>query len=87
MGYKDTAEYAFDLMEHFYNIHENQILSLGKENIIVYVPEEIIKLLECKTKEGKITYPDHYRKMEMKSYKESKILFALKEVKNGCTTK
>lgn len=44
MGYKDTAEYAFDLMEHFYNIHENQILSLGKENIIVYVPEEIIKL-------------------------------------------
>lgn len=80
MGYKDTAEYAFDLMEHFYNIHENQILSLGKENIVVYVPEEIMNLLECKNSKGEISHPDKYRKMEMKSYKGSNILFALKEI-------
>lgn len=80
MDYKDTPEYAFDLLEHFYNIHENQILSLGKENIVVYVPEEIMNLLECENSKGEISHPVRYRKMEMKSYKGSNILFALKEI-------
>lgn len=85
MSYKETAEYAFDLMEHFYKLHENQILCLGAANLKVMVPTEIYNLLEVKNKETEKmnvkAFPARYRKMDMYSYPGSTILFALKEIK------
>ena len=79
--YKETAEYANDLMEHFYNIHSNQILILGKEHFYMLVPREILHLLEYKTKDGQIKVPECFKKIPMKEYSGSEILFVLREVK------
>lgn len=82
MEYKETAECAFDLMEHFYRIHKEQIDILGADKFDVYVPSEILNLLECRDRiTKKITYPIRYRKMTIISYEGSEILFALKEIK------
>ena len=80
-SYKQTAEYAFDVLEHFYNIHENQILSLGKKNIFIMLPAEIYNLLEAKDKKGNCTFPAKFRDIQLESYTGSRILFCLKEVK------
>ena len=80
-SYKQSAEYAFDVLEHFYNIHHNQILSLGKENIFILIPTEIYNLLEAKD-ENKIShFPIAFRDIKIEEYSGSRILFCLKEVK------
>ena len=77
--YKETAEYAFDLLEHFYNINILYVEQNGADNIEVLVPQEIYRLLECKDKKtGEITYPVRYRKMNIIPYEGSTIDFVLK---------
>ena len=46
MEYKKTAEYAFDILEHFYKLHKDDIEQIGKDKITVMLPLEIYKLLE-----------------------------------------
>lgn len=80
-SYKQTAEYAFDVLEHFYNIHHNQILSLGKENIFILLPTEIYNLLEAKDEYHISHFPITFRDIKLEEYSGSRILFCLKEVK------
>lgn len=78
--YKETVEYAFDLLEHFYNINILFVEENGVENIEVLVPEEIHHLLACKdSKTGQITYPTRYRKMDIVPYEGTSIDFVLKK--------
>ena len=80
--YKETAEYAFDLMEHFYKLNILFVEENGKENIEILVPQEIYNLLECRDrKTGEITHPTHYRKMPMIPYEGSTLDFVLKKHK------
>ena len=80
MEYKKTAEYVFDLMMYFYNIHKENILILGKEKFTVYVPKELYELLACRqVYTGTIVYPSKFKGIEIKDYAGSTILFALKE--------
>lgn len=74
MEYKKTAEYAFDIMEHFYAKKKDKIEEIGKDKIRVLVPLEIYKLLE--RTDG--TYPTTYHKMDMESTTGNLIIFALK---------
>lgn len=80
-NYKQTAEYAFDLLDHFYRIHENQILSLGKENLFILIPTEIYNLLEVKDKNNISSFPIAFRNIKVEEYSGSRILFCLKEVR------
>lgn len=80
-SYKQTAEYAFDILDHFYRIHENQILSLGKENLFILIPTEIYNLLEVKDNEDVSSFPIAFRNIKVEEYPGSRILFCLKEVK------
>lgn len=74
MEYKRTAEYAFDILEHFYQLHKDDIEQIGKEKITVMLPLEIYKLLETTSGD----YPTTYRGMELKSSSGSLVIFALK---------
>lgn len=80
-NYKQTAEYAFDVLDHFYRIHENQILSLGKENLFLLIPSEIYRLLEVKDNKDISSFPIAFRDIKIEEYSGLRILFCLKEVK------
>lgn len=80
-NYKQTTEYAFDVLDHFYRIHENQILSLGKENLFLLIPSEIYRLLEVKDNKDISSFPIAFRDIKIEEYSGSRILFCLKEVK------
>ena len=79
MEYKQTAEYAYDLLMHFYHIHENQIRLVGTDNIKILCPTEILSLLECKNVYNELFLPDKFMKMDLRAYSGSTILFVLKE--------
>lgn len=79
MEYKQTAEYAYDLLEHFYKKHLDQIRIIGVNNITILCPSEILSLLEVRYTD-KVILPDKFRKMDIRSYSGSTILFVLKEI-------
>lgn len=81
MNYTESAEYAFDLLEHFYQLHHNMILCVGKENLIIYIPEKIYALLVCIDEKGKKSFPTTFREIKIQVYTGSTIIFALKEDK------
>ena len=82
--YKQTAEYAFDLMEHFYKLNILFVEENGEENIEVLVPQEIYELLACRDKKtGGITYPTRYRKMDIIPYEGTTLDFVLKSKKKS----
>lgn len=82
MSYKETAEYAYDLLEHFYSINKSRIEELGSKNFKILVPKEILNLLITRT--GNL--PNKFRNMDIESYSGSTIEFILKEnSKDGCT--
>lgn len=82
--YKQTAEYAFDLIEHFYKLNILFVEENGEENIEVLVPQEIYELLACRDKKtGGITYPTHYRKMDIIPYEGTTLDFVLKSKKKS----
>ena len=80
--YTQTCEYCYDLMEHFYQIHKEQIELVGAENVMIFVPAELYELLACKKHSSdEIVYPKRFRKIDFYSYHGSAIIFALKETK------
>lgn len=80
--YKQTCEYCYDLMEHFYQIHKDQITLIGKDNVMIFVPAELYELLACEDyKTKQIYYPKRFREIDFYSYHGSAIIFALKEPK------
>ena len=81
MKYTETIEYAYDLLDHFYRIHKNQILCLGESQLTIMCPGEIYYLLKGVTKEGEAVFPQKFKGIELKSYSGSYIIFALKEIK------
>lgn len=74
MEYNKTAEYAFDILDHFYNLKKDEIEAVGKDKIRVLLPLEIYKLLE--RTDG--TYPKTFRKMDLSPTTCSLVIFALK---------
>lgn len=48
--YKESFEYAFDILDHFYHIHKNMILVIGEANLIIYFPAELYALLKMVNK-------------------------------------
>lgn len=74
MEYKKTAEYAFDILEHFYHLHKDDIEQIGKDKITIMLPLEIYKLLGTTSGD----YPTTFRGMELKSSSGSLVIFALK---------
>lgn len=78
-GYHNSIEYAFDLLEHFYQLHHNMILIVGADNLIIYIPNEIFSLLKHIDSEGKTVYPKNFRGIKLMAYTGSIIIFALKE--------
>ena len=81
MAYKDTSEYAFDLLEFYYQSHQNQILSLGKESIKILIPFAIFALLKSTDVKENTTFPEMFRDITLQVYDGKSIIFALKEVK------
>lgn len=81
MAYKDTAEYAFDLLDHYYKLHSNQILCLGKDNLQIMIPETIYALLKAKDLKETTMFPTQFKGIDIQVYNGSFILFALKEVR------
>ena len=79
--YHNSIEYAFDLLEHFYKLHENMILCVGKENIKIYIPTEIFSLLKHIDTNGKTVFPETFHGIKLAVYTGSTIIFALKEDK------
>lgn len=80
-NYKKTSEYAYDLLNHFYKLHFDQIKALGEENILILCPNEIFLLLaalEPFTQE--VIYPTKFMKIDIKAYSGTSILFVLKEI-------
>ena len=72
--YKQTAEYAFDLLEHFYNIHILFIEEMGKNKIEMLVPKEIYELLGKWNKDkSKVLYPEQFRGIDLVPYEGSTI--------------
>ena len=67
MRYKQTAEYAIDLLEHFFALDKEHINKAGRENIKVLVQAEIYALLAYKKKDGSLGYLTKYRGMDMES--------------------
>ena len=78
-SYHNSIEYAFDLLEHFYQLHHNMILCVGADNLIIYIPNEIFSLLKHIDSEGKTVYPKNFRSIKLMPYTGSIIIFALKE--------
>lgn len=77
--YKETAEYAYDLLEHFYNIHILYIEEQGKNKIEMLVPTEIYKLLGKWNKEKtEVVYPNRFRGIDLVQYEGSTIDFVIK---------
>ena len=81
MAYSETSEYAYGLLEHFYHLHENQILILGKENLRIMMPDRIFALLQAKDNDGNIDFPVKFKDIDLQVYTGSSIIFALKEVR------
>ena len=77
--YKETAEYAYDMLQHFYNINVLFVEEMGKDKIEMLVPEEIYKLL-AKRKKGsdEIIYPSKFRDIDIVPYDGSTIDFVNK---------
>lgn len=74
MEYKKTAEYAFDLLEHFYNLNKSKIELIGKDKFKIMIPLEIYRLLQ--RTDG--TYPKRFRGMDLEPSTSSLVSFVLK---------
>lgn len=83
--YKESFEYAFDILDHFYHIHQNMILTIGKENLIIYFPAELFALLKMVDKKDKtkISFLQKFRDIDIEMYSGSKVIFGLKEIKKN----
>lgn len=84
--YKESFEYAFDILDHFYHIHKNMILVIGEANLIIYFPAELFALLKMVDKKDseKISFLQNFRGIDIEMYSGSKVIFGLKEInKNG----
>lgn len=78
--YKQTTEYAYDLLEHFYNINILYLETNGIDKVEMLVPQEIYDLLKArdmKTKE--IIYPEKFKSVTLTPYEGSTIDFVLKK--------
>lgn len=80
-NYKESFEYAFDLLEHYYNQFENLILSTGKDNLKIVIPYGIFALLKSYTDDNKVTFPTEFRGIQLQVYDGKSIMFAFKEVR------
>lgn len=83
--YKESFEYAFDILDHFYRIHKNMILIIGEGNLIIYFPAEIYALLKMVDKKDKtkISFLQNFKGIDIEMYPGSKVIFGLKEIKNN----
>ena len=78
--YKQTVEYAYDLLEHFYNINILYLETNGIDKVEMLVPNEIYELLKAKDKKTKeIIYPHSFKGVTLTPYEGSSIDFVLKK--------
>lgn len=78
MHYKETAEFVFDMLEHEYKIHFDDIVTVGHDKFEVWIPLKYKENLRTITND----YPTAYRTMEIKYMYISRIHFVLKEKYN-----
>lgn len=84
MYYKDTAEYAFDMLEFEYNKVKNFINMIGHQNVYVAVPQKYQVNLQVIQKvyvdnTTRISVPTSYRGIKIKyTMNVDKPLFILK---------
>lgn len=84
VSYKESFEYAFDILEHFYGIHKNMILVIGEANLIIYFPAELYALLKMVNKKtGDVTFLQNFKGIDIELYSGSKVIFGLKEIKKN----
>lgn len=85
VSYKESFEYAFDILDHFYRIHKNMILVIGEANLIIYFPAELFALLKMvdKNDKTKISFLQSFRGIDIEMYSGSKVIFGLKEMKKN----
>lgn len=82
--YKESFEYAFDILDHFYGIHKNMILIIGEANLIIYFPAELFALLKMVNKKtGDVSFLHQFKGIDIELYSGSKVIFGLKEIKNN----
>ena len=79
MEYKQTAEYAYDLITHFYNLRREWVQKVGKDNVKIVLPTEIYHLLGKRSGDN-IVYPVIYNGMELEpSDNVSNVIFCYKD--------
>ena len=79
MEYKETAEYAFDVLEHEYNKFQSIIELAGAYNFCVMIPSKLQENLKCCNVYNGYMYPVKYRGMDIIYTSVDKPLFVLKE--------
>lgn len=80
MRYKETFEYAFDLLDHFYRINILFIEEHDKNDIEIHVPTEIYKLLACRERgTGTIVFPPKFKGIDLVQYDGSTIEYVEKQ--------
>ena len=81
LRYKQTHEYAYDLLEHFYNINILFVESHAQNEIEIHVPVEIFNLLACRDmRTGDIVYPYKFKGIDLVPTKSSSIEYVEKQM-------
>ena len=85
MNYKNTVEYAFDLLEHEYNKHYDIIQLIGINNIQACIPLKLKENLKAKydmyiaiEKYEVEAYPTKYRGIDIVYLNVENAMFILK---------
>jgi len=78
MYYKETAEFVFDMLEHKYKTHFDEITTIGSDKFEVWIPLKYKEYLRTITND----YPITYRNIEIKFMDIGRIHFVLKEKDN-----
>lgn len=78
MYYRETAEFVFDMLEHKFRKHYDDINAIGADKFEVWIPLKYKENLRTVSNE----YPTTYRTIEIRFMNIGRIHFVLKEKDN-----
>lgn len=76
--YRETAEFVFDMLEHKFKLHYDDINAIGADRFEVWIPTKYKENLRLVSGD----YPSSYRTIEIKFINIGRIHFVLKENDN-----
>lgn len=82
MNYRETAEFVFDMLEHKYRNHYDEMMTIGSNKFEVWIPLKYKENLKATNNKGITSYPTHYRDIEIRFMNIGRIHFVLKEKDN-----